>query len=135
MADKFKDNHTMTRVLKDRYDSQKEPGKTLPSIRFGQSPESRSEVFNKFAKTIYNAAKSGACPSLAGGGKLKTVRDYYNHIAKSSLEDMRPFEGEDFSNLDADFPVETVSGKVKNVAGGSASSNPAEFNFNFTPVR
>ncbi len=138
LADKHADNAIMSKILKERYGENKPKEEKPIVVHFGQSPESRSEVFSKFTRTIYNAARLGACPSLSGGGRLKTVRDYYNYLAQSSLEDMCPFEGEDFSNLDADFPVETVSGKIENAGGRSTSfspGDPADFNFNFTPVR
>lgn len=137
LADKFKDNHTMTRILQDRYNGMRKPGEILPSVRFGQSPKSRSEIFSQFVKTVYHAVECNACPAIAGSGRLKSPTDYHNYLAQASLAGMMPFEGEDFSNLDADFPVETVNGKVENAGGRSSSFSPGDagFNFGFTPIR
>lgn len=137
LADKHADNAIMSRILKERYNANRpqEKGSGITVVRFGQSPADRSEVFSKFAKTIYHACKSGMRPSLSGGGRLKTTTDYYNFIAQDSLKGMQPFGEESFDNLDAEFPVETENGKVENVAGKSTSFTPANFNFNFTPVR
>ena len=139
LANKHADNAIMTRILKERYDANRpqEKGTGITIVQFGQSPENRSEVFSKFVKTIYHAVEHGACPAISGSGKLKTPTDYHNFIAQQSLAEMQPFEGEDFSNLDKDFPVETVNGKVENAGGKSSSFSPADviFNFGFTPIR
>lgn len=135
MADEFKDNHTMTRILQSRYSSLKKPGEILPSIRFGQSPADRSKVFGKFVRTIYHACESGACPALSGIGRLKTVTDFYNFIARDSLADMQPYGDESFDNLDKDFPVETENGMVENAGNKSSDFSSADFNFGFTPIR
>lgn len=139
LANRHKDNAVMTRILRERYDANrpKEKGPGITVVQFGQSPESRSEVFSKFVKTVYHAVEYNAVPSLSGGGRLKSPTDYHNYLAQASLAEMMPFEGEDFSNLDADFPVETVNGKVENAGGRSSSFSPSasDFNFGFTPVR
>lgn len=137
LANKHADNAVMSRILKERYDANRpqEKGTSITVVQFGQSPESRSEVFSKFVKTIYHACEDGSRPSLSGSGRLKTVTDYYNFLAQRSLEDMQPFEGEDFSNIDKDFPVETEGGRVENASHATSSFSPADFNFNFTPIR
>ena len=137
LANKHADNAIMTRILKERYDANRpqEKGTGITIVQFGQSPESRSEVFSKFVKTIYHAVEHGACPAISGSGKLKTPTDYHNFIAQQSLAEMQPFEGEDFSNLDKDFPVETVNGKVENARSATSSFSPSDFNFGFTPIR
>lgn len=135
LADQHRDNALMTRVLMEKYGANRPQEKEPTAVRFGQSPDSRLEVFSKFAKTIYNACKYNVCPSLAGIGRFKTVTDCYNYMAQSSLKDMQPFGDESFDNLDAEFPIETENGKVENVAGKSTSFTPANFNFNFTPIR
>lgn len=137
LANKHADNAVMTRILRERYNANRpeEEGACVKIVRFGQSPADRSEVFGKFVRTVYHACKSGARPSLAGGGRLKTVTDYYNFIAQDSLADMQPYGDESFDNLDKDFPVETENGKVANVAGKNTDFTPGDFVFNFTPVR
>lgn len=137
LANAHKDNHVMTRILRERYNASRpqEEGAGVTIVRFGQSPADRSEVFSKFVRTVYHACKSGARPSLSGGGRLKTVTDYYNFIAQDSLADMQPYGDESFDNLDKDFPVETENGKVANVAGKNTDFTPGNFSFNFTPVR
>lgn len=135
LADQHKDNAVMSRILKERYDANRPQEKEPVVVKFGQDPENRKTVFSKFARTIYHSCKSGAVPSLSGSGKLKTATDYYNYLAQASIEDMQPFESESFDNLNVDFPVETVSGKVENATKKATSYSPADFNFGFTPVR
>lgn len=139
LANRHKDNAVMTRILKERYEANRpaEKGNSITVVQFGQTPESRSKVFSQFVKTVYHAVESGACPALSGSGRLKSPTDYHNYLAQASLAEMMPFEGEDFSNLDKDFPVETVNGKVENAGGKSSDfyANSADFNFGFTPVR
>lgn len=52
LANKHADNAIMTRILKERYDANRpqEKGTGITIVQFGQSPESRSEVFSKFVK-------------------------------------------------------------------------------------
>lgn len=135
LANMHKDNYVMSRILQERYNANRPQEKNLVIVQFGQFPEDRKMVFSKFARTLYNACKSDALPSLSGSGKLKTVTDYYNYLAQASLEDMQLFEEESFDSLDTDFPVETVNGKAECAAKRTTSYSPADFNFNFTPVR
>ena len=139
LANRHKDNAVMTRILRERYNANRpqEKGPGITVVQFGQSPEDRSEVFSKFVRTIYHACESGALPALSGSGRLKTATDYYNFIAQGSLADMQPYGDESFDNLDADFPVETVNGKVENAGGMSSSFNNTDvgFDFGFTPIR
>lgn len=135
LADAHKDNAVMTRILKQRYDANRPQEKELVTVRFGQLPESRKEVFSKFVRTIYHAVESGACPSLSGSGRFKTTADYYNYLAQDSLADMTPYGEESFNNLNVDFPVQTETGKVENVSGKATNFDAASFQFNFTPVR
>lgn len=137
LANKHADNAVMSRILKERYDANRpeEKGPGITVVQFGQSPESRSEVFSKFVKTVYHAVESGVCPALSGRGKLKSQTDYHNFIAQQSLAEMQPIEGEDFCSLDKDFPVETVNGKVENAGSATSSFSPFDFNFGFTPIR
>ena len=139
LANKHADNAVMTRILRERYDANRpqEEGAGITIVRFGQSPADRSETFSKFVRTVYHACESGACPAISGSGKLKTPKDYYNFLAQSSLADMQPYGDESFDNLDADFPVETVNGKVENAGKRSSGFNNADvgFDFGFTPIR
>lgn len=139
LANKHADNAIMSRILKERYDADRptEKGPGITIVRFGQSPADRSETFSKFVRTVYHACESGACPDISGSGKLKAPKDYYNFLAQSSLADMQPYGDESFDNLDADFPVETVNGKVENAGKRSSSFNNADFGFDFgfTPIR
>lgn len=139
LANRHKDNAVMTRILRERYDANRpqEEGTGITIVRFGQSPADRSETFSKFVRTVYHACESGACPAISGNGKLKTPKDYYNYLAQSSLADMQPYGDENFDSLDADFPVETVNGKVENAGRRSSSFNNADvgFDFGFTPIR
>ena len=112
-----------------------EKGTGITIVQFGQSPADRSEVFSKFVRTVYHACESGARPALSGGGRLKTVTDYYNFIAQQSLADMQPYGDESFDNLDKDFPVETENGRVENAGNKSSDFSSADFNFGFTPIR
>lgn len=136
LANRHKDNAVMTRILRERYDANRpqEKGPGITVVRFGQLPADRSEVFSKFARTIYHACESGACPALSGSGRLKTMTDYYNFIAHGSLADMQPYGDETFDNLDADFPVETENGRVENAGNKSSDFSSADFNFGFTSV-
>ncbi len=131
-GNRHKDNAVMTRILRERYSTNRpqEKGTGITIVQFGQSPSDRSEVFSKFVRTIYHACESGACPALSGSGRLKTVTDYYNFIAQGSLADMQPYGDESFDNLDTDFPVETENGRVEN-----AGNKSSDFNFGFTPIR
>lgn len=137
LANRHKDNAVMTRILQEQYNTNRpqEKGPGITVVRFGQSPADRSEVFSKFVRTVYHACESGARPALSGGGRLKTVTDYYNFIAQQSLADMQPYGDESFDNLDADFPVETVNGRVENAGRQNSGFSPADFDFGFTPIR
>lgn len=133
LANKHKDNFIMTRILKQRYEENKpqEKGTNITIVKFGQTPSERQEIFNKFTKTLCNTCRSNVLPSLASGKNFKTPNDYYNYLAQKSLEDMQPFDDEDFSNLNTEFPVKAENGELIN----QANSQTTEFNFNFTPVR
>ncbi len=132
LANTYKDNYVMTRILKDYYNANKpqETGPGITIIKFGQSPAERQEIFSKFVKTLYHACKSSVLPSLVSGRNLKETIDYYNFLAKESLANMQPFGAESF-NLDEDFPVRAKNGNLIN----QTNSDQTEFNFNFTPIR
>lgn len=132
LANTYKDNYVMTRILQDYYNANKpqEKGSGITIVKFGQSPTERQEIFSKFVKTLYHACKSSVLPSLATGKNFKETIDYYNFLAKESLANMQPFEEESF-NLDEDFPVRAKNGNLIN----QTNSEQTEFTFNFAPVR
>lgn len=116
LADDFRDNSTMTRILRQRYDESRSKdsgniqgifqsgqgvqGEDVPRVTFGQSPESRKEIFNSFADLIRHTCVSGTV--------LREYADresYWNSIAKNSIGKMQPFADEDFESVNEDFPV------------------------------
>lgn len=139
LANRHKDNAVMTRILKERYEANRPADKSngITVVRFGQTPKGRSEIFSQFVKTVYHAVECGSCPALSGGGRLKSPTDFHNFLAQQSLADMQPYGDESFDNLDADFPVETVNGRVENAGSKSTDYTPSasDFNFGFTPIR
>ena len=134
LANQHKDNAIMTRLLKQKYEENRPKEKTPIVVQFGQVPEERQDIFNKFIKTLYNACESGICPSLATGKRFKTTIDYYNFIAQNSLKDMQLF-GEESFNIDEDFPAETENGKINSAANKTTNIDSIKFDFNFTPIR
>lgn len=118
LANNFKDNHVMTRILKERYNANKpqnegdgftlgQKGTGLTFVQFGQSPQDRQEVFEKFTKTLRNSCTYKHMPS-AGGRDFASRHDYHNFLVKDSLQSMKPFGDESFDNVNEDFPVEFV---------------------------
>lgn len=107
LANEFKDNYVMTRLLKDKYNSSKKPGEGLTFIRFGQSPADRKENFGKFTRTLHYACTNKHMPRN-GTMDFASRQDYFNYLAKESLGRMEPFGDEDFTTVETDFPVEYV---------------------------
>ena len=108
LANKHADNFIMTRILKERYDANRPPEKEdggITIVRFGQSPADREKIFRSFVNSLARSVNSDFMPKH-GGAEFSSRASYWNHLAKESLKSMRPFEGEDRSNIDADFKVE-----------------------------
>lgn len=112
LATQHKDNHVMTRILQERYNANrpKSDGKGLTFVQFGQRPQDRAENFERFTRTIRNSCTYSSMPKN-GTVDFASRQDYYNFLAKDSLGRMKPFEDEDFSTVEADFPVEYVQAK------------------------
>lgn len=106
LANDCKDSYIMTRILKSAYAANKpeEDGDGLTFVQFGQSPQDKQRIFNKFAGLIRHTCKSGIV--LDG---YVSRKDYWNDLAKSSIREMKPFSDENFDSVDADFPVEKQS--------------------------
>lgn len=106
LANDCKDSYTMTRILKSAYAANKleEDGDVLTFVQFGQSPQDKQKIFNKFAGLIKHTCRSGIV--LDG---YVSRKDYWNDLAKSSIREMQPFSDENFDSVDADFPVEKQS--------------------------
>lgn len=121
LANTYKDNYVMTRILRERYNAnrpksdgnsltmgQKNNGLTF--VQFGQLPQDRAENFEKFTKTIRNSCTYRSMPRN-GTVDFASRQDYYNYLAKDSLERMKPFGDESFDTVEQDFPVEYVQAK------------------------
>ena len=121
LANTYKDNYVMTRILRERYNAnrpksdgnsltmgQKNNGLTF--VQFGQSPQDRAENFEKFTKTISNSCTYRSMPRN-GTVDFASRQDYYNYLAKDSLGRMKPFGDETFDTVEQDFPVEYVQAK------------------------
>lgn len=112
LANAHKDNHVMTRILRERYNANrpKSNGNGLTFVQFGQSPQDRQENFIKFTRTIRNSCTHKYMPRN-GAMDFASRQDYYNYLAKDSLERMKPFGDENFDTVEQDFPVEYVRAK------------------------
>lgn len=121
LANTYKDNYVMTRILQERYKANrpKSDGNSLTMgqknnglifVQFGQSPQERQENFEKFTKTIRNSCTNRSMPRN-GTVDFASRQDYYNYLAKDSLERMKPFGNESFDTVEQDFPVEYVQAK------------------------
>lgn len=121
LANAYKDNYVMTRILLERYNAnrpksdgnsltmgQKNNGLTF--VQFGQMPQDRAENFEKFTKTIRNSCTYKSMPRN-GTVDFASRQDYFNYLAKDSLERMKPFGDESFDTVEQDFPVEYVQAK------------------------
>lgn len=100
LADKHRDNAIMSRILKERYSANPPQEKNAQRATFGQSPESRKEIFNGFAGLIRHTCVSGTV--------LREYADresYWNYLAKDSIGRMQPFSDENFDSVNEDFPV------------------------------
>lgn len=100
LADENKDNAIMSRILKEKYSENPPQEENALRVTFGQSPESRREIFNSFANLIRHTCKSGTV--------LKEFADresYWNYLAKDSIGKMQPFSDESFDSINEDFPV------------------------------
>lgn len=125
LANAHKDNYVMTRVLKERYGAAKPqadssvqsfltgiPDNSLKYVQFGQTPMDRQEIFGRFAQTLRYACGCKTMPKMGYNDAFASKRDYFNYLAKDSLENMQPFGDEDFGSVDKVFPVETVAAKT-----------------------
>ena len=121
LANQHKDNHVMTRILRERYNANKpkndgnsltmgQKNNGLTFVQFGQSPQDRAENFEKFARTVRNSCTYRSMPRN-GTVDFASRQDYYNYLAKDSLERMKPFGDESFDTVEQDFPVEYVQAK------------------------
>lgn len=123
LANTYKDNYVMTRILRERYNAnrpksdgnsltmgQKNNGLTF--VQFGQMPQDRAENFEKFTRTIRNSCTYRSMPRN-GTVDFASRQDYYNYLAKDSLERMEPFGDESFDTVDQDFPVKYVQAKLQ----------------------
>lgn len=121
LANTYKDNYVMTRILRERYNAnrpksdgnsltmgQKNNGLTF--VQFGQLPQDRAENFERFTKIIRNSCTYKSMPRN-GTVDFASRQDYYNYLAKDSLERMKPFGDESFDTVEQDFPVEYVQAK------------------------
>ncbi len=121
LANTYKDNYVMTRILRERYNAnrpksdgnsltmgQKNNGLTF--VQFGQILQNRAENFEKFTKTIRNSCTYSSMPRN-GAVDFASRQDYYNYLAKDSLTRMKPFGDENFNTVEQDFPVEYVQAK------------------------
>lgn len=106
LANTHKDNHVMTRILRERYNANrpKENGPGLTFVKFGQSPADRQEVFGQFARTLRHSCNSEYMPQY-GCQSFASRTDYWHYLAKGSLEKMQPFGEESFDSVASDFPV------------------------------
>lgn len=121
LANTYKDNYVMTRILRERYNANRpksdgnsltmgQKNKGLTFVQFGQLPQDRAENFEKFTKTIRNSCTYRSMPRN-GTVDFASRQDYYNYLAKDSLERMKPFGDESFDTVEQDFPVEYVQAK------------------------
>lgn len=121
LANTYKDNYVMTRILRERYNANRpksedngfalgQKNKGLTFVQFGQLPQDRAENFEMFTKTIRNSCTYRSMPRN-GTVDFASRQDYYNYLAKDSLERMKPFGDESFDTVEQDFPVEYVQAK------------------------
>lgn len=114
LADKHRDNATMTRILKEHYGripfkknmpdgflstNQKE---SEPEVVFGQLPEIRKATFDSLCNVLYYSAKSGTVLP-----QYDSQTSYWNSLARHSLSQMKPLGEETFeqSQIESEFPV------------------------------
>lgn len=122
LANTYKDNYVMTRILRERYNAnrpksegdgftlgQKNNGLTF--VQFGQLPQDRAENFSRFTQLLHYNAVSNTMPN-EGHMAFASKGDYWNHCAKDSISRMKPFGDENFDTVDQDFPVEYVQAKT-----------------------
>ncbi|MDE5699157.1 MAG: hypothetical protein K2I96_17415 [Lachnospiraceae bacterium] len=112
LANTHKDNHVMTRILRERYNANrpKSDGNGLTFVQFGQSPQDRQENFVKFIRTLHNSCTYSSMPRN-GTVDFASRQDYHNFLAKDSLGRMKPFGDESFDTVEQDFPVAYVQAK------------------------
>lgn len=112
LANAHKDNHVMTRILRERYNANrpKSNGNALTFVQFGQSPQDRAENFSRFTKLLHYNAASDSMPN-EGSMAFASKGDYWNHCARESIGCMKPFGDESFDTVEQDFPVEYVQAK------------------------
>lgn len=121
LANTYKDNYVMTRILRERYNANRpknegndftlgKKSNGLTFVQFGQLPQDRAENFERFTKTIRNSCTYKSMPRN-GTVDFASRQDYYNYLAKDSLERMKPFGDENFDTVEQDFPVEYVQAK------------------------
>ena len=121
LADTYKDNYVMTRILRERYNANRPKSKDgsltlgqknngLTFVQFGQLPQDRAENFSRFTKLLQYNAASDSMPN-EGPMAYASKSDYWNHCAKESISRMKPFEDESFDTVEQDFPVEYVQAR------------------------
>lgn len=118
LADQFKDNYTMTRILREKWEPMKreietknnkydlkdgfytqsfQPEKT--EVRFGQDPAEQIAAINTLANVLEHSAQSGTIV-----GKHASQNSYWNSLVRESLEKCQYVAEPD--ELDRDFPME-----------------------------
>lgn len=121
LADTYKDNYVMTRILKERYNASRPKSKGdsltlgqknngLTPVQFGQLPQDRAENFSKFTKLLRYNAVSDSMPN-EGTAAYASKGDYWNHCARESIGRMKPFGDESFDTVEQEFPVEYVQAR------------------------
>lgn len=118
LAETYKDNYIMTRILRERYNASRpksegdsltlgQKNNGLTYVQFGQLPQDRAENFSSFTKLLHYSAASDSMPN-EGPMAYASKSDYWNHCAKESIGRMKPFGDESFDTVEQDFPVEYV---------------------------
>ncbi len=131
LADQHKDNITMLKIIKQRYEENRPSDETRAnSVRFPTLPSEKKDIFKRFIYRVNEACVYSVVPDLATGGHFKNITDYFNSLAKDYLNAMG-YNNQD--TLNKEFPVELLGRDGKPLK----KVDPAEqeFNFNFTPIR
>lgn len=131
LADKYKNNATMLKIIKQRYKENRPDDETRSNIvRFPLLPSEKKDLFRKFVCKINESCTCSVVPDLATGGHFKSITDYFNFLAKDYLNAMGY---SDQDTLEKEFPVELLGRDGKPLK----KVDPSEqmFNFTFNPVR
>lgn len=131
LADQHKDNVTMTKILKQKYEENR-PDDEMSSniVRFPALPSEKKDIFKRFVYKVNESCIYNVVPTPATGGHFKSVTDYFNSLAKDYLEAMGY---DDQDTLNKEFPVQLLNRDGKPL--DKVTPSEQIFNFNFTPVR